>query len=136
MSEWTAKRTQQLRDDWDAGLTCGQIGKRLGVTRSMVSAKASRLKLAARAPSVPHTYDNSGRQAKAAASIAVARPRPPSLPPGLTPPTVWKTFVDLGPGECRWPFGDRDFVFCALPADGALPYCACHARKAYQRAAA
>jgi hypothetical protein len=26
-----------------------------------------------------------------------------------------KTLIDLEPGDCRFPFGDRDFMFCAKP---------------------
>jgi len=26
-----------------------------------------------------------------------------------------KTLLELEPGDCRFPFGDRDFTFCAAP---------------------
>lgn len=49
-----------------------------------------------------------------------------------------KTLVELRPGDCRWPCGDpgkADFFFCGGAAIAGLPYCAGHARVAYQRAA-
>jgi len=62
-----------------------------------------------------------------------AEPKPaPPMPPGVIPPTIWKTLRDIEFGECRWPLGDSDFVFCAMPADAGLPYCTAHARIAYQ----
>jgi GcrA cell cycle regulator len=120
MSEWTAERTQRLRDDWAAGLPGSAIAARLDVTRATIMGKVRRLKLATRK-----------EQAKTGRPPRAPEQAPP-IPPHLTPPTIWKTFVGLGPGECRWPFGDRHFVFCARTADGGQPYCAAHSRVAYQ----
>jgi hypothetical protein len=52
------------------------------------------------------------------------------------PPFGAKSLVELGPDECRWPYGDRDFVFCALPADEGQAFCPCHRGMAYVRARA
>jgi GcrA cell cycle regulator len=119
MSEWTAERTQRLRDDWAAGLPGSAIAARLDVTRATIMGKVRRLKLATR-----KLQAKTGRPPRAPEQA-------PPIPPHLTPPTIWATLYGLAPGECRWPLGARDFVFCALPADGG-PYCACHARIAYQ----
>ena len=120
MSDWTADREQQLRDDWAAGLPGSAIAARLAVTRAMIMGKVRRLKLAARREKTWKT----GRP------VEVVRARP--MPHGVIPPTVWKTLGDLEHGECRWPLGSSDFVFCAMPADHGLPYCAVHSRVAYQ----
>lgn len=134
MSDWTAERTQQLRDDWSAGVSSGVIANKFGTSRSAVCSKVRQLGLPMRArahPIVRKSYDNSRRAALAQAKAPSARSKPAKpVQPRLVP------LLDLKPGECRWPFGDRDFVFCALPADGAFPYCACHARMAYQKVAA
>jgi GcrA cell cycle regulator len=48
-----------------------------------------------------------------------------------------KSIIELGGGDCRWPCGDPgkpDFFFCGGNAITGLPYCAGHARIAYQRA--
>lgn len=46
-----------------------------------------------------------------------------------------KTLMELGPFHCRWPVGDpteAGFFFCGgVATDG--PYCASHARRAWQR---
>jgi GcrA cell cycle regulator len=34
------------------------------------------------------------------------------------------TFDQLGPNTCRFPFGDKDYLFCGRPKFGELPYCA------------
>lgn len=34
-------------------------------------------------------------------------------------------------GECRWPYGDRDFLFCGLPC-GAKTYCRWHMQIRYR----
>lgn len=124
---WTAEREKQLRDGWADGLSGGTIAARLEVTRATIMGKVRRLKLETRRDQV-----KTGRPPR--------EPKPPQpIPPHLTPPTIWKRLIELDPGECRWPLGERharDFVFCALPAAHNLPYCACHARMAYQKVAA
>ena len=44
--------------------------------------------------------------------------------------------VDLGPQNCRWPFGDprsADFEFCRRRKLGGGPYCPEHAALAFER---
>jgi GcrA cell cycle regulator len=47
-----------------------------------------------------------------------------------------KSLLDLAPGDCRWPFGDKPFTFCGCRTFTSLPYCAGHARIAYGRVVA
>lgn len=45
------------------------------------------------------------------------------------------TLMELSDARCRWPIGDpcaADFFFCGGKPVGELPYCAYHARIAYQ----
>ena len=46
------------------------------------------------------------------------------------------SFFDAEAGQCRWPIGDPldldSFRFCGAGAAGECPYCARHARMAYQ----
>lgn len=41
------------------------------------------------------------------------------------------SFEELGPPNCKWPFGDADYKFCGKKRWGELPYCASHCRVAY-----
>lgn len=36
------------------------------------------------------------------------------------------TLADLGTGDCRYPFGDRDITFCGRPQQGGSSYCPQH----------
>jgi hypothetical protein len=53
---------------------------------------------------------------------AVAIPHPPGYRPSL---------LELGTRECKWPYGEGPFVFCAAPRSEGSSYCAEHARIAY-----
>lgn len=63
------------------------------------------------------------------------RPRPPALkphPPAAPIPDAQEiaprnlTLIDLGPNECRWPYGEGPFTFCGHPGH---PYCPSHDRQ-------
>jgi GcrA cell cycle regulator len=141
---WTDERVTLLRKLWAEGLSASQIAKQLGgVTRNAVIGKVHRLGLAGRAtPSRP-----------AKRPVRTARPRVmgPSAP-RLRMPSTMPTVVipDLEPMKledgraanvltlsesmCKFPIGDPtdpDFAFCGRGASGG-PYCADHARLAYQ----
>jgi len=136
---WTAERIAQLKSCFEAGLTCAQIACEIGVSRNAVIGKINRLRLS-----------------RVATSVVAKRPRNP--PPRartqhrilaalrVVPPPE-DVFVSSGPRcsldqldkeTCRWPIsepGARDFGFCGGRAVPGLPYCAAHARLAYQPAA-
>jgi len=42
------------------------------------------------------------------------------------------TFEQLGPNTCRFPYGDRDYLFCGKPKFEGLPYCAKCCRIAFR----
>lgn len=141
---WNDDRVAVLRKLWAEGLSASQIAKQLGgVTRNAVIGKVHRLGLAGRAtPSRP-----------AKRPVRVARPRVmgPSAPrlrtaaptfsvviPALEPLKLEDgkaaTVLTLNESMCKFPIGDptdADFAFCGRGA-GNGPYCADHARLAYQ----
>ncbi len=143
---WTEERVSLLRKLWTEGLSASQIAKQLGgVTRNAVIGKVHRLGLAGRAtPSRP-----------AKRPVRAARPRPlpgPSAPrlrtatnlpavavPHLDPLVLedgaTASVLTLNDRMCKFPIGDppdADFAFCGRDANGTGPYCADHARLAYQ----
>ena len=42
-----------------------------------------------------------------------------------------KSLSDLGVNDCRWPFGEEDYTFCARPCLEGHPYCEEHFKLAY-----
>ncbi len=147
--EWSSERIEQLRSLWHDGLSASQIASHLGgITRNAVIGKAHRLGLTGR----PSPIKNR--------SASVARPRPPRRPrvEQVAPPRMvaapppprhverpqrhveledmpGATILTLTDRICKWPIGDPrhpDFHFCGRASAEGLPYCADHARRAYQ----
>jgi len=141
---WTEERVTLLRKLWAEGLSASQIAKQLGgVTRNAVIGKVHRLGLAGRAtPSRP------AKRPVRAARPRVIGPTAPRLRPASTMPHVVipdleplrneagqaATVLTLNESMCKYPIGDptdASFAFCGRGAC-AGPYCADHARLAYQ----
>lgn len=114
---WTDERIEELKVLWAEGLTTGEIGKRLGVSKNAVVGKAHRLGLKGR----PSPIKKAKQPRPAAATAKEPEPK-------------MKTLVDLSANTCRWPIGDPrepGFHFCGAPAIPGKPYCAEHAAVAY-----
>lgn len=157
---WTEERVAELKKLWAEGHSASQIAKRLGsVTRNAVIGKVHRLGLSGRAtPSrpvkrpprlarpkpqqMPRQASSAPRQSTALAvraepvhthiSEAEANIEPQRLPNGdmVTVLTVKDTM-------CKWPIGDpadNNFGFCGHASADGSPYCAEHARVAFQPA--
>ncbi|MEJ0060232.1 MAG: GcrA family cell cycle regulator [Terricaulis sp.] len=141
---WTEERVNSLRKLWAEGLSASQIAKQLGgVTRNAVIGKVHRLGLAGRAtPSRP------AKRPVRAARPRVISPTAPRLRPASTMPMVVipqleplrfedgkaANVLTLSESMCKFPIGDptdADFAFCGRGSAGG-PYCADHARLAYQ----
>ncbi|GEO79939.1 GcrA family cell cycle regulator [Pararhodospirillum oryzae] len=107
---WNDDNIEQLKRLWAEGLTTGEIGKELGVSKNAVVGKAHRLGLKSR----PSPIKRGAKEAKPEPKI--------------------RSLVDLSAHTCRWPIGDpRDpgFHFCGKPTLPGKPYCAEHAAIAY-----
>jgi GcrA cell cycle regulator len=114
---WNDERIDELKALWAEGLTTGEIGKRLGVSKNAVVGKAHRLGLKGRPSPIKRTASPS---------------RPP--PPAKEPEPKIRSLVDLSAHTCRWPIGDPrepGFHFCGEPSLNGKPYCAKHAAIAY-----
>jgi GcrA cell cycle regulator len=157
---WTDERVELLKKLWSDGLSASQIAAEIGnVTRNAVIGKVHRLGLSGRgkaktastaqrprkitrAPSAPSPLAPAGRNTNVVlAPVAVAPPTEPEpdLPAIdddiVVPMSERVTIMDLRESMCRWPMGDPtkpDFRFCGAGASAGLPYCAHHARVAYQ----
>jgi GcrA cell cycle regulator len=149
--EWSTERIEQLRSLWHDGLSASQIATHLGgITRNAVIGKAHRLGLTGRPSPIknravgvvrPRPPRRPRVEQVAAPRIAVAAPPPPRQ---VEPPPQRYVEMEDVPGAtiltltdriCKWPIGDPrhpDFHFCGRASAEGLPYCADHARRAYQ----
>ena len=143
---WTDERVETLKKLWLDGLSASQIAKQLGgVTRNAVIGKVHRLGLSGRAtPSQPQRPAFKAPRAPRPAMTSAPAPRraiEPSMPAQLPAPSLapeepgTATVLTLGAHMCKWPIGDPasdSFTFCGRRSDREGPYCADHARVAYQ----
>ena len=110
---WTDDRITKLKKLWSEGLTTGEIGKRLGVSKNAVVGKAHRLGLKSR----PSPIRRAGKKAE----------------PKKEETKVY-TLATLTSQTCRWPIGDPkedNFHFCGKMIFQTKPYCAEHCAAAY-----
>lgn len=139
---WTPDRIKELKRLHEAGRTCGQIAREIGLTRNAVIGKMSRLGLS-RPPGEPAPRRKEGPKESPRRSLhrilkmmrAAAGPQPEEAPIGCGQRT---SLSDLGAQNCRWPIGSPgtdDFGFCGNAPVAGLPYCPGHARMAYQSTA-
>ena len=107
---WNDEKINRLKKLWAEGLTTGEIGKRLGISKNAVVGKAHRLGLK-------------------------GRPSPIKRPTRATPEPKKQqevrvfTLTDLSSQTYRWPIGDpkhEDFRFCGKPVYPSQPYCLEH----------
>lgn len=159
---WTDERVELLRKLWSEGLSASQIAAQLGgVSRNAVIGKVHRLKLSSRGRAAPaQTRQKKAKPAAPkAAKPASPAPRPAPQTVGATalkvefdaepaPRPVTQSddsvvvpisrrlkLVELSDRTCKWPNGDplnEDFHFCGTASKDSSPYCAYHARLAYQ----
>jgi GcrA cell cycle regulator len=148
---WTEDRVEVLKKLWLDGFSASQIAKQLGggLTRNAVIGTVHRLGLSGRAaPSQPQRAAFKAtrpvRPAVLHTPTAVRRPQPqPVVAVEAAPEPAYvceeagsATVLTLGSHMCKWPIGDPSsdgFTFCGRVAGGG-PYCAHHARVAYQAA--
>jgi GcrA cell cycle regulator len=152
-STWSPERVEELKRCFEAGLSCGQIARAIGVTRNAVIGKVSRLGLS-RPPGVAATRLRRG---------SGARPARPPMPRRLRASVFAQhamlqqafvaeapivatmpihngrgcTLLELERSNCRWPFsgpGSADVHYCGNEPVPGLSYCAAHARIAYRPA--
>jgi GcrA cell cycle regulator len=154
---WTDERVELLKKLWSDGLSASQIAAEIGsVTRNAVIGKVHRLGLsgrgkakaappqrsrkATRTPSAPSPISQSAPRSSV---ILAPAPEVPAAEPDVQeveqdvaiPMSERVTIMDLRESMCRWPMGDPtkpEFRFCGARAVAGLPYCAHHARVAYQ----
>ena len=152
---WTDERVELLKKLWSDGLSASQIAAELGgITRNAVIGKVHRLGLSGRAKSASSGASRPRKARAPAHMLRIGRnairgntalahaydieaEAEPEVIDNIIPIGQRRTILELNEQTCRWPVGDPgagDFFFCGGNTVGSLPYCAYHARIAYQPA--
>ncbi|MFS8036833.1 GcrA family cell cycle regulator [Xanthobacter sp. AM11] len=158
---WNDERVELLKKLWSEGLSASQIASELGeVTRNAVIGKVHRLGLSGRAKSAtpaagaararkarpegqgqrPQRPATLGNTALAADPDEMPEEAPAPAPAPAAADNVVTmgqrcTIMNLTESTCRWPQGEPgtdSFHFCGAKSNPGMPYCAHHARIAYQ----
>lgn len=134
---WTNELVEELKQLWEKGLTTGEIGKALGVTKNSVVGKAHRLGLNSRPSPIRRNDEEEETVNVETAPVEKKKPVKKAAPPKKeVEKKAEKLFTvsDLTSTSCRWPIGDpkdENFHFCGKEALPDKPYCAEHAAIAY-----
>lgn len=151
--QWTPERIEKVRELWQAGYSGNQIADKLGgVSRNAVIGKLHRLGLSrtdkpktgmiAGGRKAASIYKRKGRAMRAAKAAAIPTSRRESAPllkaESYVPPIMSEaappnatTLHDLRNDQCRWPYGDTDFVFCPETQVLGSSYCPGHHVRVY-----
>lgn len=152
---WPAERLRVIVDEHERQTPFRAMGQKLRASKNACISQAHRMGLPNRNVGQVATESNKRRaKAKRAAAPRPVRPAPqPPKPTALDQRHLRRAEVKaalalpalhvglisgLTSSQCRWPVGDpraADFGFCARPAPGAGPYCACHQSASVDRAA-
>lgn len=156
---WTEQMVEDLKKMWHEGLTTGEIGKRLGVSKNSIVGKVHRLQLSGR-PSPIKKKDEAApektmpeKTAKKEEKAAPAKPKEEKKPEPAKeekfepiakmslksnfPHSGKTSLTDLDNHTCRWPIGDpkdENFHFCGRKVKIGQTYCEEHANIAYVKA--
>lgn len=156
---WTSEKVQELKKLWESGLSTGEIGRMLGVSKNAIVGKVHRLALEGRPSPIVSASKSDGDKktvkkkteskkvtpvkeaTKATASKTTKKDidaKVESIEKKEIQAPVKKeagvALVDLTPTSCRWPEGDPkdpDFSFCGKEVVPGKIYCAEHCAVAY-----
>jgi GcrA cell cycle regulator len=142
-TRWTTERIALLKNRIDAGLSCGQIAREIGVSRNAVIGKLSRLNLTrdgeVRPP--PRKRAAKGQRPKTRPRLQYqmlkalyGEPQPVAYDEPIHNGHCC-SLLELSEERCRWPIstpGLADFCFCGNTPLQGLPYCPGHTRLAYR----
>jgi GcrA cell cycle regulator len=136
---WPDSHAEFVRANFSQ-MSMGRMAKALNkeygtsYSRNAVCGKVSRMGLGEKpAPAITTSQRRPGRRKAAPAPAVTPEPLIPAADT-IVPRNL--SLLELGPNECRWPYGVGPFVFCGH--DG-YPYCPAHSvlsrRAAYGRVA-
>lgn len=156
---WTDEMVEDLKKMWKEGLTTGEIGKRLNVSKNSIVGKVHRLGLSGRPSPIKKKEDENETSApqsikkdpaltaapKAVKEKEASKPAPAKEASASTSPATplkdsrrsggsCVSVTDLDNHTCRWPLGDpkdENFHFCGKKVRVGQTYCEEHSAIAY-----
>lgn len=158
---WDDAITDRLTELWKEGFSCSQIAAKLyaefkfEISRSAVIGKLNRMGMKSNAEVTQFKNRQAQRRTRARAGkpdehapVAPKRamsglflggggklaPEEP-LPKEDAPPANLKSFAEIGPGDCRFIYGDTrepSHGFCPNPAVPGQSWCAHHIRRVFR----
>jgi GcrA cell cycle regulator len=138
---WTNDRVELLKGHFAAGLSCREIANEIGVSRNAVIGKLSRLNLTREKKPIARRENAKSGQSRSVPRLQyrILRKIFAEAPVADDGASIHSeqhcTLFELSEERCRWPInspGEEGFCFCGnRPVEG-VPYCAGHARLAYQ----
>ncbi len=136
-SVWTIERKTRLSELVVDGLTAGQIGAELGITRNAAISAIKRAGFTLKRATGPRLNRVKKPRVYTKRELVVKAERfkcgaAIDLPPDESPFKV--SFNDMKQDQCRWPMGHvghPGFGFCGAQKYEGYPYCARHCRLAY-----
>lgn len=153
---WTDEMVEELRKMWKDGLTTGEIGKRLSVSKNSIVGKVHRLGLSGRPSPIKKKEEGTSSAPKAEKKETPAKPtsKPTKEAPSPANQKAEKaaeiekpcpkgyhlkaghkaSLADLDNHTCRWPLGDpkdENFHFCGKKVRIGQTYCEEHSAIAY-----
>lgn len=149
-SFWVPNRIDRLKNMWAAGQSGSEIAASFGTTRCAVLGKIFRLGLPVRAIDNNRLYQKrSPEQLEATKRLRAERrnERRRDQPPRLVMVKainlealrcievipLHKDLVDLGPNDCRFPYGEGPYTFCGNPQMEGRSYCGPHTALSFRR---
>jgi len=134
---WTDEQIRRLGELWTQGVSAGEIGKRIGLSRSAVLGKLSRLGLLGMLrPTLPRPEpDRSAkprsRDSNPADGTGPRRRRGPALLREVATGAEARLWTTRLSGECAWPVAGHgpDVLACCAPVGHdrqAWAYCPAH----------
>lgn len=137
MNLWTPERVETLKAMRADGKSAAAIGAAIGISRNAVIGKASRLGLVCKSPAgfLQSAVKRSPKPRQPKAIIPPWHAAPPMQCEPIAddePPADLITFDELTESTCRFPYGDRDYLFCGKPPYGSMVYCANHCMRCFQ----
>lgn len=146
MKFWTKDEIQTLKNLWSAGKTAAEIAKEIGRPRNGIIGQAHRLGLEKREnPVKRRNVIEIPKRTRQTASVnnglnfkkhhmTIKKENRLAETAGINQ-TIYgqgKRLEDIGHNECRWPIGDKDYIFCAAPIHKGC-YCENHHKIAYKK---
>ena len=137
---WSSDQNAALTSLWSEGLSGSAIGKRLDKTKCAVIGRARRLGLPARAEKreweATEIIKIRGLKKAGYGIYEIAKKTGipySTIKRKLNEPVCHKQLSDLGPRDCRYPFGEgTPYEFCGRPAIPGKSYCAEHFNLCHQ----